>query len=328
MKSIFDTLTIAGLSLPNRLWRSATNEKMADEDGRPNSKYIRLYENLARGGVGLIVTGCATVMSEEQPSPRMLAVDRDDLIPDLRRLTEKVHAAGGAICAQIMAGGPQTIYSQDNRTAYGPSAVPHPVNQTVPKEMTLDDIAMFVDAFARAAGRVQEAGFDAVQIHGAHGYLLSCFLTPYFNRRTDEYGGAIENRARIIIEVLDAIRAKVGPDYPVCIKMHGSDYRPKDGLTQNEAIVVAQLLEKHGIDAIEVSGGHMSGDWATSPMHPKILREEKQSYFAKDAEAIAKAVSVPVIVTGGNRTPKLLNTILNDTNIVWIRLSTNVIKRT
>ncbi|WP_027186488.1 NADH:flavin oxidoreductase [Desulfovibrio inopinatus] len=318
---IFDPISLAGLSQSNRLWRSATNEKMADDDGRPNEAYIHLYEKLAQGGVGLIVTGCATVMSEEQPSPNMLAVDRDDLIPDLTRFTTRVHAAGGKICAQIMAGGPQTIYQQDSRIAYGPSAVAHPLYGTIPKEMTHDDIAMFVDAFGQAARRVQEAGFDAVQIHGAHGYLVSCFLTPFFNRRTDAYGGSIENRGRFLLEILDAIRSTVGSDFPVFVKMHGSDHRPSQGFTLEDALVIAQALESHGLDAVEISGGYMSADWATSPMRPQIIRQEKQSYFAKDAAAIAEVVSIPVISTGGHRSPEVLNALLHTTRIAGFGMS-------
>jgi len=321
MKNIFDNVSLAGISMKNRLVRSATWENMATEDGHLTDRLLAVYEKLAQGGVGAIITGYAHILEEEQPAPRMLSVHDDRHIPGLKRLTDRMHELNTPIIMQACYGGSQTDYNVGERLIWGPSAVENPTFGVTPTPMTKADIETVVTAYAHAARRAKEAGFDGFQIHGAHGYLLSQFLTPYFNRRTDEYGGPIENRVRIIMETLKAIRTQVGDSYPVFIKMHCSDFMDEAGFTLEESIYVARELEKHGISGIELSGGHISSDWSTSPMRKGIIQEEHQSYFRNEAEEIAATVSVPVLMTGGNRSADLLTDILHITNLFGFGLA-------
>ena len=311
--SLFETTTLGPMTLKNRLWRSATWEKMADDTGHMTPELQAVYEDLARGGVGTIITGYAFIREEEQPNAGMMGIYDDSFIAEYKTFTDRIHELGANIVLQGCYGGSQTDFKPEGRLIWGPSAVEHPVFKVTPAPMSHEDIAALIDSYAQAARRAKAAGFDGFQIHGAHGYLLSQFLTPYFNRRTDEYGGPIENRARIIYEVLDAIRKEVGPDYPVLIKIHSTDEWGAQGLTPEESVLVAKELEARGITALELSGGHLSKDPSTLPIKPKIINEKNQSYFREPAAMIAEAVEVPVILVGGNRSVAVLENILGST---------------
>ncbi len=280
MKKLFETTSIGPMELRNRLWRAATWMNMADYKGHMTKRLEKVYLDLAQGGVGTIITGYAFVLEEEQPNPNMLGIYDDSFIPEYQEFTQKIQAEGAKIVMQIVYGGSFTSYLLENRTIWGPSAVAHPLTKVVPTEMTADNIKTIISAFASAAGRVKAAGFDGVELHGAHTYLLSQFLSPYFNQRTDEYGGSIENRGRIIFEILDAVRKEVGPDYPVFIKLHCTDDWDDKGLTEQESLTVALELEKRGITGIEFSGGNMDNeDYPNQgPGRSGILKVEKQPY--------------------------------------------------
>jgi 2,4-dienoyl-CoA reductase-like NADH-dependent reductase (Old Yellow Enzyme family) len=321
MSTLFEPTTLGPMALKNRLWRSSTWENLADAKGHMTPELLEVYEDLARGGVGTILTGYAFIREEEQPNPGMMGIYDDSFIPEYREFTDRIHSLGANIVLQACYGGSQTSFQPEARLIWGPSAVENPVFKVTPTPMTKEDIAALIDSFAQAARRARQAGFDGFQIHGAHGYLLSQFLTPYFNRREDEYGGPIENRARIIYEVLEAIRKEVGPDYPVLIKMHATDEWGDQGLTAEESLTVAKGLEARGITAIELSGGHLSKDPSTLPIKPKITAEEKQSYFQKPAALIAEGVDVPVILVGGNRSVPVMEQILETTRIKYFSLS-------
>ncbi len=301
--------------------RSATWENMADADGYVTDRLIETLEEHARGGIGLIVTGYGYVMKEEQPNAGMPAIWDDRYIPGLKKLTDRIHAQGTPIIFQGCYGGSQTAYNAGERTIWGPSAVEHPIYKVTPQEMTKDNIKTVVEAHAQAARRAEKGGFDGFQMHAAHGYLYSQFLTPYYNRRTDEYGGSIENRSRIIIETLNAIRKQVSADYPILIKIHCSDYMDQDGFTVTESTQVAKMLEEHGITAIEFSGGNFTKGWDDSAIKPKIIKEEKQSYFSEYASWIGSQINVPVISTGGNRSVALMEEKLNTSTITAFGLS-------
>lgn len=321
MKTLFDQTTLAGMTLKNRLWRSATCEKMADTKGHMTERLYSVYDKLAKGGVGLIVTGFAFVMEEEQPTAGMMGIYSDDFINEYKKLTNNVHQHDCKIVMQLVYGGCQTDYQPEKREIWGPSSVPHAFFNVTPQKMTKENIKTLTEAFTQAATRAKQAGFDGVQLHGAHGYLLSQFLTPYYNKRTDEYGGSIENRARIIYEILDAVKKAVGDDYPVMIKLHCSDYWGKDGLTPEDSLIVAQELEKRGIAAIEFSGGHFSADSKKVPAMIGLRHKKRQCYFKTETVQIADKLTIPVCLVGGNRDVDYMEEILNQSNISYFSLS-------
>ena len=288
MTELFAPAGIGGMTVKNRFFRAATNEGMATEDGRLTPELLALYEALAAGGVGTILTGYTYISQDEQPSPRMLGAYDDRMIEGGQALAEAVHRHGAKLVMQLVYGGAEGKFNV-GRTVWGPSAAPNPRTGIVPAEMTRDEIGTLIRLFADAARRAKQAGMDGVQLHAAHSYLLSTFLSPEFNRRTDEYGGSVENRARIVLAVYRAVREAVGADYPVLVKLNSEDW-PHGGLTQEDSLTVASLLAEAGIDAIEVSGG--------TPRRPAA---DKGPYFAGYAAALAARVSVPVILTGGLR---------------------------
>jgi len=298
MKNLFETTQINGMTLTNRFVRSATFEGMAAEDGAPTPGLIKLMVDLARGGVGLIISSHAYVSKEGQAGPWQLGVYADELIPGLSRMTEAVHERGGRIVMQLAHAGYHASAKLSGVKPVAPSDL-EGMAKYPRGALTEEGIQTIVKAFAEAARRAKQAGFDGVQIHGAHGYLLSQFLSPIYNHRTDAYGGEILNRSRILMMVLKAIRESVGPGFPVLIKMNCGDFQD-NGLELGDAIQVGEMLEKEGIDAIELSGGLLTGR-KMSPSRMGIHSPEKEAYFQKQALAFRKNVHVPLILVGGNR---------------------------
>ncbi len=320
MKNLFERTRINGITLPNRLVRSATWERMASPDGSMTDRLFKVYEDLAKGGVGLIITGYAFVMKDEQPNPGMMGIYDDRFIEQYRSLTEMSHRHGSPIVLQIAYGGTQTKHRPEERTIWSPSGVPEMATGVAGREMTREDISTLVRAFGDAGRRAKEAGFDGVQIHGAHGYFLSQFLNPYHNRRTDEYGGPIENRSRIVMEVLEEIRRRVGEDFPVMIKINSRDY-VENGATFEDCLYVCRELSRRGIDAIEISGGILAAGQKAYFARPGINTPEKEAYFAEDAARIAEEIDTPVILVGGLRSPEVMEKLLNETKIEYFALS-------
>jgi 2,4-dienoyl-CoA reductase-like NADH-dependent reductase (Old Yellow Enzyme family) len=299
MTTLFDRTTINGMELRNRLVRSATWEGMCNSEGRPTGKLIDCYRNLARGEVGLIITGYAFVRPEGRQLPGKMGIHTDDFSSEMKSLTQAVHAEGGKICIQLVHAGGQTNAANAGRRPLAPSAVEVEQFPEIPEEMSKKDIEEIVRAFGNAAGRAKAFGFDAVQLHGAHGYLINQFLSPLTNRRGDEYGGSAENRCRFLMEVYRRTREAAGANYPVMIKLNGSDF-VKGGLSDEDALLAAKMLDDEGIDAIEVSGGtSASGD--KSPVRTKIDKPGKEAYNLAQARTIREAVRCPVMVVGGFR---------------------------
>jgi len=320
MKTLFDETVLGGIKLKNRFIRAATWENMADRQGRMTDKLTKVYEDLAKGGVGLIITGYARVMQDEQPRPGMMGIYDDSFIEEYKNLTEMIHKNGCKIILQIAYGGSNTDYKVKDRKIWGPSAVAHQVYGTVPNEMTKEDIRMLGNAFTSAAERAQASGFDGLEYHASHGYLLSQFLTPFYNKRNDEYGGAIENRARIIYEIYEQSRNRVGSNFPLIIKLHCSDFM-EQGFTFEESKIVCQELAKRGIDAIEISGGNFFSPPEVSPVRMNIKSPEEESYFREYAAEIARIVNVPIILVGGNKSFEVMAGILSNSEIEYFSLS-------
>ena len=299
MNTLFDQTTIKGMTLQNRLARSATWEGMCAADGRPLPKLISFYRDLAHGGVGLIITGYTFVSPEGKQLPGKMGIHTDDFADVMKAMTRAVHEERGKICVQLVHAGGQTDAGNAGRQPLAPSAVKIEQYPELPAEMTGDDIIRVINAFGDGARRAKNWGFDAVQLHGAHGYLLNQFLSPLANQRQDDYGGSIENRCRFLLEAYHAVRAAVGPDFPVMIKLNGSD-NLDGGLSLEDAVFTAKALDKEGIDCIEVSGGTPASG-ARNPARMKINTPEKEAYNLSSAQKIRAAVNCPIMVVGGFR---------------------------
>lgn len=314
-RSLFDPVHIGGMKLNNRIIRASTSMEMADENGSPTPRLLETYEELAKGGASLIVTGMAYVMKEDQLFHAALGLHSDEQIPAFQELSGVIRKHGAKSCLQIGFAGSVCGYKVGEREIWGPSAVEHPFTKVTPKAMSNADIKTAVRAMSEAAVRARKAGFDSIELHFVHNFMLNQFLVPFFNKRTDEYGGPIENRTRIHFEIMDAVRLAVGPDFPVLAKIHGQDYLEKDGMTLEEGLFLAKGLAQRGVTALEVSGGNLISTPETLPIRPMIDTDpELQTYFARDAEAIDKVLDVPLILTGGNRDPKVMQNVL-DTNM-------------
>ncbi|MEH6462975.1 MAG: NADH:flavin oxidoreductase [Shewanella psychromarinicola] len=310
-RKLFEEVKLGTLTLKNRLIRSATSQYRATVDGDPTEDLMRVHRELAQGGVSLIITGLTYIMKDDQYGQAGTGLYDDSQIDLYQKVVKNAHDHGAKIAVQLAMVGPQSDYRIDHRVVYGASKVPHPIYGTVPnKVMTKDDIKFAIQSFIDAALRAKKAGFDAIELHFAHNYLVSQFLFPYYNDRTDEYGGPIENRARFAFEILEAVRGAVGADYPIIAKVHGRDYLGSQagGNTQDENLFVIKGLVKRGITALDISGGNKVR--GMGEFHPELQDEKDQSYFADDAKYISEHVDVPMMVTGGNRSPHLMEKIL------------------
>lgn len=293
---LFETTQINAMRLSNRFIRSATWEGMAAEDGTCPPRLTDLLVQLSKGGVGLIITSHTYVRPEGKGTPCQLGIDSDDLIPSLRKMTRAVHEHGSRVAVELSHAGILTNAKLTGQTPWVVSQVDR-FGQGQGHEMTVEDIRKVIEAFAQAARRAQAAEFDAVQIHAAHGFLLNQFLSPAFNKRTDAYGGTIENRAAALVQTLQEIRAAVGNDFPIMVKLNSQDFLD-EGLVLEDAIQVGLMLQEEGIDAIELSGGTVvTGDHCRK----EIDTQEKEAYFREAAKAFKSKLHVPLILVGGIR---------------------------
>ncbi len=319
MIDLFDQTTIRGMTLDNRLVRSATWEGMCDGDGRPTAKLMDCYRRLAAGGVGLIISGYAFVRPEGKQLPGKMGLHTDTFAAEMKTLTRTVHDAGGRIAAQLVHAGGQTTSQAAGRRPLAPSSLALAQFPEVPEALSRPEISTIIDAFRLAAIRARTWGFDAVQLHGAHGYLLNQFLSPLSNQRRDEYGGTPENRRRFLLETYRAVRAAVGDDFPVMIKLTGTDHLD-GGLTVEEAAAAARALDRAGIDAIEVSGGTpASGDYG--PARGRARTPAGEGYNAPLARGLRQSVSCPLMVVGGIRSRETAETILGNGDADYISLA-------
>jgi 2,4-dienoyl-CoA reductase-like NADH-dependent reductase (Old Yellow Enzyme family) len=319
MGSLFEKTNINGLELKNRLIRSASHEGMSDEDGFPSPALFKLYKRLARGGVGLLITGYAYVSRDGiSPFYRMQAIDRDELIGRYRELVDLVHENGTKIAMQIAHCGRQTSESAIGTQPIAPSAVLDTTTEVMPREMTEEDINRVIEDFAQGARRVKEAGFDAVQIHCAHGYLLSSFICPHTNRRTDQWGGTTENRVRIVREIYSRCRVLVGDDYPILIKYSAYD-NMENGLRSEEGVVVGQMMAEMGFDCIEVSAGIFEDGGSTLGINSKGTRPP-QAYNRQVAKSLKRKIKVPVMLLGGITEPAVMEEIVKKGDADYISM--------
>ena len=296
---VFEETTIGSLRLRNRFVRSATWLGMAAADGAATPRLMRTTAESARHGVGLVISGYAYVKPDGQSAPGQLGAHNDEMISGLRGVADAVHEAGGSIVLQLMHGG---LFSAPDLTglgAAGPSVLSTP-DGDVGRELSIEEIHGLTQSFAEAAVRGKSAGFDGIQVHAAHGFLLSQYLSPFFNQRKDEYGGSVENRARFPIEVIKAVRETVGNDFPILAKVNATDGLD-GGFDEEQMVAVSSLFEEAGVDAIELSGGtifaYFIKQWDAffSPVFKDGV------YYTEGAKLFKKKVGVPLMLVGGIR---------------------------
>ena len=323
MSSLFEKTSIKSLTLKNRFIRSATGTSMANEQGEVTPKLTKHIMELVEGGVGLIIAGHASVHLSGRTSKNQLGIYNDTHITGLKKLVEKVHQKGGKIVSQLNHGG-----AHSNQAATGSIPISSSVNYaTGPdcRQMTYKDISQIVNAFKDASIRAKKAGFNGVQIHAAHGYILSQFLSPIYNERKDEYGGTITNRSRIIVNAYNEVRMAVGDDYPVLIKMNVTDFLD-NGITLEEAMEAAAIFDAVGFDAIELSGG-VGWGWRKYGLNWSPCKTgSEEAYYLETAKLLKDRIKMPVILTGGIKSYDLAEQIVRDGDADYIGLCRPLIR--
>ena len=302
---LFQPGQIGNLVLKNRVAMPPMERCYANEDGSVTQRYIDYLVERAKGGVSLIFVESTYVDPAGRGRRFQLGIYDDSLLPGLRRMADAVHAYGAKVAIEIHHAGRETTATVTGRQPVAPSAVPClPSGGDIPRELTLREISELIDKYGDAARRVKEAGFDMVEIHGAHGYLVNQFVSPWSNKRTDEYGGSLENRLRFPLEVLERVRKAVGPDFPIDYRVSADEF-VDGGLTLDETLYLAEQLEKCGVNAIHVSAGiYESAEMITQPMDipPGCLEHL--------ASEMKRRVSVPIIAVGRINDPILAEKIL------------------
>jgi 2,4-dienoyl-CoA reductase-like NADH-dependent reductase (Old Yellow Enzyme family) len=318
---LFEATHIRTVGLRNRFVRSATVDNGA-ESGYVSDKQIRCFQDLARGGVGLVVTGMTCVHPPDHIAPFQNSLADADRIPPYKRLTGIAHDHGAKIAVQLVHAGRERgkFLTGEHERALAPSFVENdPYCETEKyRALTEKEIREIIVSFGDAAERAREAGFDAVQIHGAHAFLLSQFLSPHTNHRDDAWGGSLENRLRIHCEIYRSIRAKVGSDYPVLIKLGVQDGFA-GGLEFEEGKQAAVILAQLGFDALEISQG-LRGEWFGETEFRTDINTAGEAYFRKWCREVKRAVSVPVMMVGGLRTFALMEEIVRQGEADYISL--------
>lgn len=358
--ALFDPVRINGLTLPNRVVKSAMVEGLG-EGGRATAALADLYERWSKGGVGLAITGMMAIRAGCALTDRELYLDRDDAIEPLRKVAEAVHRHEGKLFVQVCHAPPQI--TRRAASALGGSTAPstgfNKTNLLVDRALREDEIWAIVRAFGEAARRVRSAGADGVQLHAAHGYMLSRFSSPKHNRRSDAWGGSFEKRLRFLEECYRSVRAAVGADFPVIAKLNAHDGEP-GGLALDDGVAIGRRLEALGLDAVEISAG--TGDVAIGfypnrgdvpldlgkqflqreypilrpavPMLDPVIRRmsrtarfEGEAYFWPEARRFADALRIPVIAVGGIRTRETAERILRESRVAMISMARPLVRQ-
>ncbi|MFX0083600.1 MAG: NADH:flavin oxidoreductase [Candidatus Hodarchaeota archaeon] len=326
---------IGNLEIKNRFVRAATFEGLATEEGEITEKLIDFYRTLSEGGTGLIITSYAFVQESGRANIKQIAACSDDFIPGLKKLANVVHkhGEGSKVALQIVHAGRQSHHLKE---PLAPSAVLENFSKKMPREMTINEIEETIEAFSQASRRAREAGFDAVQLHGAHGYLISEFLSPYTNRRIDDYGGDTNKRLRFVEQIYGRTRELVGDDFPILIKINCDDFL-EGGITLEESKKITKILSNIGFDAIEIS----SCMWETVRRKkeelgwkPTFIPESRMAvgtinepaYHLPYAKEIKKGIDIPLILVGGINSIDLVEEILNKGDADFVSFSRPLIR--
>ncbi len=300
-----------GLTIPNRIAKSAMSELLANRHGSPTQELEQLYAAWARGGAGLLITGNVMIDHRTFVEPRNVVLESDRFLAAFKLWANAVHAHGSKIIMQINHPGRVAVLPLFKRPV-APSAVgldlPALKIIRVPRALTEPEILEQINRFASTAALAVQAGFDGVQVHAAHGYLISQFLSPLSNTRTDAWGGSPENRRRFLLETVRAVRKAIGPHKALTVKLNSADFQ-KGGFSQRESLDVALMLEAEGIDLLEISGGNYE-----SPAQLGFAKdqESRDAYFLNYAEQLRKESKIPLMLTGGLRHVDIMNRIISD----------------
>jgi len=325
MAGLFEETGIKNMTLKNRFVRSATWTGLASADGGATDKLTALLTELAEGGVGLILTGHAFVSPGGRVAATQLGIDTDGHVPALKTMVARVHDAGGKIAMQLSHGGRYAL-KLPGFTRLAPSTV-ESRGEVRCKGMTEAEIRRVAAEFGDAARRAGEAGFDAIQIHAAHGYLLSQFLSPFYNKRTDAYGGPVENRARFLLEAVEATRREAGEAFPILVKLNAQDFL-EGGFTVDDMVETAVLLEKAGVDAVEMSGGNQMGGVTgdLSPARKGRPRRGEGPYYLDEARRFRARTNLPLMLVGGFRSMEWAEKVLAEGIADYISLCRPLIR--
>ncbi len=349
MSILFEPKSIGRMSVKNRLVRAPTVEKLATDDGHCTPKLMDLYIRLAEGGVGMVITGGAYVQRNGKGLPRQIGLHRDEVINGYRKLTDRMHHYGIKIIAQLFHCGRQGTVEVVGENPVSPSAVPNVLGVT-PTPMNSMQISQAINNFIKASERAKLAGFDGVEIHAAHGYLIHAFLSPRTNKRRDLWGGSLENRMRFLSKVYQGMRKTLGDEYPILLRINCNDFLP-DGLGAKEAAEIAERMSSLGVDALELSAGtwethfYMSrGDIPQNYwLYARAEGEEKErikarlsqmakevrfkeAYHLEYARGMKKKVQCPIILVGGLRTVKIMERTLAEGEADFISLCRPLIR--
>ncbi|MHA2009203.1 MAG: oxidoreductase [Candidatus Hodarchaeales archaeon] len=313
LETLFSPKNIGDVQIKNRIVRSATFMHIAEKYGYIGDRYLKVFEELARGGTGLIITGAVAVDPTGTGGPYQVCLYEDSHMAGHKKLVNMVHEYDNTkIAPQIQHIGRVGVHPKYPTVA--PSAVPYKITGITPRELTTEEVKEYIDKFVKTGIRAYECGYDLVQLHGAHGYFLTNFLSPYTNLRSDEYGGTLEKRTNILRDIYNGIKDEVGKQFPVIIKFQSQDFIP-NGITEEDGVEIAKKLSKIGFDAVEPSGGGAESIlFAKGNITSKVIKkEEDENYFlpfAKKAKPFLKDCSL--ILVGGIRNPLAAEKILED----------------
>lgn len=299
----------SGLVLPNRIAKAATTEKLAGKRGAPTKSLRRLYERWSEGGAGLLITGNVIVSPEGREAIGNVVVHPEERFYEWRAWAESGQRYGNALFVQLNHAGRQSPFNA-TPVPVAPSVVPIKRRFRAviapPRALTPFEIERIIEDFVHGAAVVRDAGFKGVQIHAAHGYLISQFLSPHTNQRTDAWGGTAEARMRFLLEIVHRVRAEVGQAFPIAVKLNSADFQ-RGGFSEEESIRVAEALEAAGIDLLEISGGNYESPAMTEGRGVSAHTQAREAYFLEYAQRLRQTVAMPLMVTGGFRTAAAMN---------------------
>ena len=317
---LFTPITLPNeTTIKNRFFKSAMSEGMGTRDFQPKKNIATLYKRWAEGGTGLIITGNIMVDPKGTAEPGNIVFDKNSNMEILKEWAKQGQQHGAKVMVQLNHPGKQAPKTVSKQTV-APSAIPlgNGLNKlfSTPRALTTSEVEELVQKFVTSAKVAKEAGFSGVQIHAAHGYLISQFLSPHDNRRTDKYGGSLENRMRFLKEIYLGMREELGRDFPIGIKINSTDFK-EDGLTEEDSLKTIIELANLGLDFVEISGG----TYERPAMMGATSKSTNQVFFAEYSKKLKQKIEIPVVVTGGIRSINAMNTLLNDNTTDFIGIA-------